>query len=106
MCINYTYNIFILSFIEFCNAVSIEETPPIRWEIYPNPARDYLLIDTDLIQYDLAIINPLGQMISQASMSSSLDRLDLSSLNCGNYILEISQENRVLHRSKFIKSCD
>ena len=92
--------------LDFCNAVSVEEELDIHWELYPNPARDYLLIDTDLIQYDLAIFNPLGQLISQASMSSSLERLDISALNCGNYIIEVSQEKRVFHRSKFIKSCD
>lgn len=92
--------------LDFCNSVSVEEKLEFQWELYPNPARDYLLIDTDLVQYDMVIFNPLGQIVSQASMISSLDRLDISSLNCGNYIVEVSQEKRVLHRAKFIKSCE
>ncbi|MDW3648485.1 MAG: T9SS type A sorting domain-containing protein [Bacteroidia bacterium] len=92
--------------LDFCNAVSMEESIDFLWELYPNPARDHLLIETDLIQYELAIINQLGQLISQASMNSNQNRLDISSLNCGNYIIEVSQEKEVLHRAKFIKSCE
>ncbi|MEM6806395.1 MAG: hypothetical protein AAF696_33660, partial [Bacteroidota bacterium] len=63
----------ILSFLEIhyfpdllqnpCNAVSIEEEIDFQWELYPNPAQDVLYIRTDLPDFEIRIINNLGQIV-------------------------------------------
>lgn len=89
----------------FCNAVSIEEKIPQRFEMFPNPSQDYVMLETDAYPFRIRLLNTLGQEVKSFDISYSLTRMDIAELNCGAYYMEMLQEDRVLHRGKLLKAC-
>lgn len=72
--------------------------------VYPNPAKDYLVVDNfgDKKQYHITIIDCLGKRALQSNSISLPHKLDINYIDDGIYIIEIRSGNNVL-RKKFIK---
>jgi len=61
--------------------------------IYPNPATDFFMIHIPTIsRYDVTLFNSKGQKVVSRKINTSLerDRIDISSLSQGIYMLSIS----------------
>ncbi|KFF13478.1 secretion protein [Chryseobacterium soli] len=69
--------------------------------IYPNPATDIIYIKGIKGIEKSEIYNMVGQKVK--TFSSGEDRIDVSSLSKGNYILQIFVKGEVSHNHKFIK---
>ncbi len=68
--------------------------------IYPSPVGDLLQLDTDLQFESFKIYNFFGQMVKKGS---TFTKLDVSILNSGMYILELSDNKGLLQTQKFMK---
>lgn len=65
----------------------------INFDIYPNPARDYVKIFASKYgQYEAVLINALGQRLSSHKFDDMLD-IRLSNLPSGQYFVEITNLN-------------
>jgi len=85
------------------NSIGIDENELITFSVYPNPTTDYLSLQYDestLQNADLVITNYNGQVVFNSNTLT--DRIDVSNLNSGVYILQITSENKTGF-SRFIK---
>jgi streptogramin lyase len=71
--------------------------------IYPNPALNILLINSEGVEFEKAsieITNMLGQTVLKQSFTKTID---ISKLNSGCYQLRISNSDNSSYRTKFLK---
>jgi hypothetical protein len=68
--------------------------------IYPNPVRNYLIIESRIIkECEFSILNLLGKKVASGRINGQIETIDISSLSPNVYILRI--DNQVI---KFIKT--
>jgi hypothetical protein len=81
-----------------CNAASVYDQ---QWsgkvQVFPNPVTDYLIINFEgqSNTRDMRILNTLGQTVLVRNTTNMHNKLDLSALESGAYILQISSEEGV-----------
>lgn len=66
----------------------IKQNEPLT--IYPNPASNELLIETQLTNYNISLINTLGQFVYQKHSCNGKQTLDVSNLADGMYYLKVA----------------
>ena len=69
-------------------------------QVYPNPTNNELTIATDKKIDQLKVYNIDGQLVLERK--TSVNKIDVSKLNAGIYVLELSAEGQV-SRTKFVK---
>jgi len=74
--------------------LSIEETPLNKLiKVYPNPAQDYLYIDSKVAINKISFYNMFGmQVLKNASLENN--SIDISELSSGIYLLEIVSDSK------------
>ncbi len=82
--------------------LSINTQNPLPFKIYPNPAKDKIIIKSDLINYNLSIYNLIGKEVLKLQNQNRETLLDISSLNQGLYLIEL-EANIAIHTFKLIK---
>ena len=72
--------------------------------VYPNPVSNDLHIEIDHFKegMSLSIKNMSGQLISQISMISTVQVVDVSKHKPGLYMLELIDSGSILYRSKIV----
>ena len=72
--------------------------------VYPNPAVDRIYIHIPEKQnFELQIFNILGECIVQKELSSGSNKIDISSLAKGIYVVQLTSANRTFQQ-KLIKA--
>ncbi|MDP2685858.1 MAG: T9SS type A sorting domain-containing protein [Aequorivita sp.] len=79
--------------------LSVEDFAAVDFKIFPNPASDYLNIQTKASEYNFSIYNSLGQVMNANSVEN---RIDISNLSNGIYFIKIETESGSATK-KFIK---
>ena len=75
--------------------VSISEFGLNTIKVFPNPANDFLVVETDLTgTFEIQMFNMLGAEVLHNGSVSSADRIDVSALMKGAYVLKISQDGK------------
>ena len=70
--------------------LSVQETSAIQFGLSPVPAVNYVDLNAAINIETLVIYNVLGQVVHQETINGSTARLNISSLNAGVYILEVT----------------
>ncbi|WP_167609526.1 fasciclin domain-containing protein, partial [Maribellus sediminis] len=83
------------------NLTSVNELRDVGFKIYPNPARDFINIQTDETGADIKIMNIAGKVVFHQNLESNLERIDVSSFSPGVYLLTIEM-NGFLNTKKII----
>ena len=85
------------------NVVALDEITVLHdWRIYPNPAETFVNVSTDNINYTyVRLYNSLGELAAQHDFSMK-QKIDVSALNAGLYLIEIGGENLTPSRSQLI----
>jgi hypothetical protein len=68
-----------------------------NFRIYPNPAKDHLMIEHEIQgKFTLQLSNILGQIVAQKEVINpgNIEKFDFGKLNSGHYILQITQGNQ------------
>lgn len=86
--------------LEIVEALNLDEHEKVNINIYPNPATDVLLIESDLIFNKIKLFSILGQEINVVKHGNMLF---LSKLNTGVYWLHLEGENGKIYPKKFLK---
>ncbi len=60
----------------------------VMFAIYPNPAKDFININTNAVKYDYQLINSLGQVIISGTANGEY-QLNISGINKGVYFLKV-----------------
>ena len=66
---------------------SIEENN-VMFAIYPNPAKDFVMINSNASKYEYQLINNLGQVVISGA-SSGEHQIDVANINKGVYFLKV-----------------
>ena len=89
----------VLIFDENLSVNTEEHLTDNQFQIYPNPANDFLVIDLakaiNLVDNKVEIFNTLGQRVWMKSLSQHQNNLDISTLITGVYWVKIYTENGV-----------
>ncbi|GEM_PF-1753018 len=91
-------DIAMLYLYDDCSAASVYDQ---QWsgkvQVFPNPVSDYLMVNFEgqSNPREIRILNALGQTILVENTTEQYNKLDLSNLNPGAYILQISSEEGV-----------
>jgi hypothetical protein len=72
------------------------------FQVYPNPATDYIRIDFPEGAATVSIINATGQTVVKTKLSGSVKNIPVSNLSSGLYIVKI-EKNSGVETAKFIK---
>ncbi|WP_411894749.1 T9SS type A sorting domain-containing protein [Winogradskyella sp. A2] len=86
------------------DALSVDEVDAKTFNIYPNPTKGILNIDTNNTYSDLSIelFNLLGSQVLETKINSSNESIDVSGLTKGLYMLKISSDTEALITKKII----
>ena len=76
---------------------STEENVEDAVEVYPNPARDRLVVEVPAMRH-LSVFNALGQCVIAEECVTDVARIDLSSCPNGLYLLKVETNDAVLSR--------
>ena len=90
----------------FEEATPVFETPKRNIEIktYPNPATDWVAIETDSNEkLYLQLFNTNGQLLYNAEMTNQTETLDVSNLPGGMYFLNVADKEGLIQSFKLKK---
>ncbi|MFY0643995.1 MAG: T9SS type A sorting domain-containing protein [Bacteroidia bacterium] len=79
-------------------AVSIHEYSSQELKVYPNPARDYVLVETDNQSTHFRVYSTKGELVLQQNEGN---HIDVSQLAIGTYIIHASIEGHIYKRLFF-----
>jgi len=71
--------------------------------IYPNPANNWITVETNSDNQTLTITDLQGKLILTKSITGSINKLNLSSLKQGIYILEVRSDKYIQFKKLIIK---
>jgi hypothetical protein len=84
--------------------IGLEEISGESFDIYPNPAIDFIQINrssSDATQ--LEIINSMGQVVQSELLTQQTTRITLSpALAKGTYLMQLKQEGKVVGKKAFV----
>lgn len=87
--------------IEVNSQASLSELNSANMAIYPNPANDFLFIESDgKFEYQLSTLN--GQLLI-SGVAFEKERVDLSDLAAGIYLIQLYNENNQTQTVKVTK---
>jgi len=85
----------------YCNNVGIEKFNSSQSKLYPNPFSNILNIQ-NLTPSDLRIYNSQGSLVLSKKIGA-VEKIDLSHLKQGIYLVTITSNDKILHTEKIIK---
>jgi len=91
------------------SALNIEDDTPVNNNFYivKNPVSDYVIINSNLFpqnRYQIKITSVIGQRILNInSNTNTSQKINISHLSSGLYILDITDTEKRLYRTKFLK---
>jgi hypothetical protein len=85
-----------------CNPLSIKDQKSFDFSVYPNPAKNEIKVSTQVQLQNAKVYNLLGKTMLHINYPS--DRINVSSLNAGIYIMSLtSDEGAVVNKKIIIK---
>lgn len=76
--------------------LSIDEaTADLNVTVYPNPATDFVTVETNLSTVNYVLYDAMGKRVANGNINNSHTTIDVSSLNQGTYLIHLKDENNV-----------
>lgn len=70
--------------------VSIDENNEVAFVVYPNPAENYVMIES-VKEAEVTIYSINGQMVSSQTICEGTNTIDVSNLNAGIYFMKVNE---------------
>ena len=80
----------------------VEENSTVSVSVYPNPAVNELMVETDQAEYQLDIFTITGALVRTINNCSNNTRVDVQDLTSGAYIIRLTNGN-VVETRRFVK---
>jgi len=94
-----TYSNYIM--VVYYDASGINNVNSVEVQAYPNPVKDYLYIKSEQPIEHVSIYSQMGGLVM--SESNVNDRIDVSALSSGVYIIKVFIENRIITQKIIIQ---
>jgi uncharacterized surface protein with fasciclin (FAS1) repeats len=82
---------------------NISELNDITFDIYPNPASDYIRINSNVGIESLVIRDIAGRVVTQMNNVSSSERIDLNGFKTGMYLVTMKNGNSVSTKKLIVR---
>ena len=83
--------------------VGVTEKNELKFNIYPNPASDYLVVEgIGFKKLNFSIYNIVGQSVIAGNLDNNSSKINIASLNSGIYFIKINTESKT-ETIKFVK---
>ncbi len=73
------------------------------FQIFPNPASDEIVVNSDMEIAEISIYNSLGEIIYKSTGSEKSTNLNVSNLVSGLYLMEVKSVDSKMFRKSFLK---
>lgn len=85
--------------------VGLQESILSEWKIYPNPASNYLMVesDTDHELKELEVIDLMGRVVFRKRVIESKEKIDLTRLKNGTYWIRLNSQGIKTQRAFLIR---
>jgi len=83
------------------SSVGIQNKMESKANIYPNPAQDFIIVEAD-DKSEIKIMDISGKILYRETLNNSKQRINVSHLNTGVYIISVTNKNLV-YTQKLIK---
>ena len=86
-------------FVSSVNELNIDAS------VYPNPASEIITLDLGTLSEDLnyKIIDINGRIVSKGNINSTLQTININTLNAGKYIIQLQNANKRITTLNFVK---
>lgn len=94
---------------EVNNLAAIKSTTAFAFQVYPNPATDFLTIELPSVDFEIAdkrtvvIYDAFGKQMQQINLANLRQDIDVSGLTGGVYYIMMTQDSKLITQ-KFIKT--
>ncbi len=89
-------------------ALDIEELDLSSIQVYPNPAKEVLFIDTpqELGNYQVSVFNLSGQLMMHHRIKNTqnTNKINIENLPLGSYFIQIQNGEQIISNTKFLKA--
>jgi len=93
--------------ISFANVVrvpaGVNDNADVTFEIYPNPAHDYMRIVANSEISKVSLLNVLGQTVLERTINAKETRLDIGGTQPGVYIVKLEADGKTVTQKVFVK---
>ncbi len=101
--IDHIRDLFVNSPEIFQGYVGVSEKEEMKFNIYPNPASEYIMIEgIGLKKSNYILYNIVGQSVMVGKLENNSSKIDIARLNSGIYFMQLKTEN-LTRTIKFIK---
>ena len=95
---------FLIDRIEFTNQSNVDNKTLPFLDIYPNPASDYIKVQTKNPITEITIYDITGKTVyKQLNMDRPVEIIDISQYKSGIYLIKVKDVNRYSSTRKFVK---
>lgn len=95
--------LFAASNVKTDGTVNVDEMAVSKIGIYPNPASETICIKNLTEPSTVKIYNAEGKLLLTSDVHSGSDKINVSHLNRGLYLISVNNNNRLVTRTSFIK---
>ena len=85
------------------NCLGIDDFVKLQMTLYPNPTKDFVIVDANQVIEKVELMNLLGQTIFTKTFNENEVKVYLDNLPTATYLLRITSENNVITSYKILK---
>jgi Secretion system C-terminal sorting domain len=91
-------------FYSASTVVGVIDISVVRFQVYPNPAVEYISLSGSQDAHTINIYSALGVLVKTFTVNSQTQQYNIADLQAGSYIIELrNQKNGVLQTSPIVK---
>lgn len=95
---NYYNTILISAVDDDGNLFAREYNGVLYIELYPNPTDQYIHIRSDMMIYDITVLDAVGTIITAETVNALTAEINLGGFTAGSYILRINSESGIINK--------
>jgi len=84
-----------------CSGTSVQTIDEINLSVFPNPAQDFLHIESTQAMDQIIIYNLQGRLVQKTPLQALYNTIDIQSLQTGNYLYQILKKEQVIKKGSF-----
>lgn len=85
------------------NCLEIDDFNPVQMKLYPNPTKDFVIVNANQVIDKIELVNLLGQTLFSKLFNENEVKVYLYNLPTATYLLRVTAENKSVKTFKILK---